>query len=106
MAATRGTTTCMLSNYEELVKTLDNIAGVDAEKVIKKCTSDAKSRAQAWVSAAVCEVYAIKKTYTLPGGLRRQPPDRRGSRRYYQTGIHRAERNDGGEVFRQINGIA
>ena len=61
MAATRGTTTCMLSNYEELVKTLDNIAGVDAEKVIKKCTSDAKSRAQAWVSAAVCEVYAIKK---------------------------------------------
>ena len=42
MAATRGTTTCMLSNYEELVKTLDNIAGVDAEKVIKKCTSDAK----------------------------------------------------------------
>ena len=53
MAATRGTTTCMLSNYEELVKTLDNIAGVDAEKVIKKCTSDAKSRAQAWVSAAV-----------------------------------------------------
>ena len=61
MATTRGTTTCMLSNYEELVKTLDNIAGVDAEKVIKKCTSDAKSRAQAWVSAAVCEVYAIKK---------------------------------------------
>ena len=61
MAATRGTTTCMLSNYEELVKALDNIAGVDAEKVIKKCTSDAKSRAQAWVSAAVCEVYAIKK---------------------------------------------
>ena len=59
MAATRGTTTCMLSNYEELVKTLDNIAGVDAEKVIKKCTSDAKSRAQVWVSAAVCEVYAI-----------------------------------------------
>lgn len=48
----------------------------------------------------------FEKTHTLPGGLRRQPPDRRGSRRYYQTGIHRAERNDGGEVFRQINGIA
>ena len=61
MGATRGTSTCMLANYESLVKTLDNIAGVDAEKVIKKCTADAKSRAQAWVSAAVCEVYAIKK---------------------------------------------
>ena len=61
MGATRGTSTCMLANYERLVKTLDNIAGVDAEKVIKKCTADAKSRAQAWVSAAVCEVYAIKK---------------------------------------------
>lgn len=57
----RGTTTCTLANYESLVKTLDNIAGVDAEKVIKKCTSDAKSRAQAKVSAAVCEIYAIKK---------------------------------------------
>ena len=35
MGATRGTSTCMLANYERLVKTLDNIAGVDAEKVIK-----------------------------------------------------------------------
>lgn len=61
MGTTRGTTTCTLSNYESIVKTLGNIAGVDAEKVIKRCTSDAKSGAQAWVSAAVCEVYAIKK---------------------------------------------
>ena len=62
MGTTRGTSTCMLTNYERLIKTLDNMAGVDAEKVIKKCTSDAKSRAQAWVSAAVYEVYAIKKS--------------------------------------------
>ena len=59
MGATRGTSTCMLANYERLVKTLDNIAGVDAEKVIKKCTADAKSRAGGWVSAAVRQVYNI-----------------------------------------------
>lgn len=59
MGATRGTTTCVLANYERLVKTLDNIAGIEAEKVIKKCTADAKSRAGGWVSAAVREVYNI-----------------------------------------------
>lgn len=59
MGATRGTLTCMLANYERLVKTLDNIAGVDAEKVIKKCTADAKSRAGGWVSAVVRQVYNI-----------------------------------------------
>ena len=30
MGTTRGTTTCTLSNYESIVKTLGNIAGVDA----------------------------------------------------------------------------
>lgn len=55
------TNTVQLSNYETLVKSLGDMAGVNAEKVIRRCTSDATTRAPAWVSAAVSEVYGIKK---------------------------------------------
>ena len=57
-----GTTTCQLANYKSLVKSLDKMTGVDAKKVIEKCTKDAQNRAPAWVSAAVSEVYTIKKS--------------------------------------------
>lgn len=55
-----GTLNVFLKNYGELRKRLD-MKQKAAEKAVKKTVSDFKSRAPAWISAAVAETYNIKK---------------------------------------------
>jgi hypothetical protein len=57
----KGKSTVSLPNYEKVIKTLDKMSTTDSEKVIKRCTSDAMTRAPAWVSASIAEVYSVKK---------------------------------------------
>lgn len=49
-----------LKGYARLIDELNKVTK-DSESVIKKTTSDFKSRAPAWVAAAVSETYGIKK---------------------------------------------
>lgn len=58
---TSGSMNVSLKGYANLVKELHHI-NKDSETVIKRTTSDFKSRAPAWVAAAVSETYGIKKS--------------------------------------------
>ena len=55
-----GTLNVFLSNYAEVKDRLEKKQKA-AEKAVKKTVSDFKSRASAWISAAVAETYNIKK---------------------------------------------
>lgn len=55
-----GTLNVFLSNYAEVKDRLEKKQKA-AEKAVKKTVSDFKSRAPAWISAAVAETYNIKK---------------------------------------------
>lgn len=57
---TSGSMDVSLKDYPGLVKKLNEL-DKDSEKVIKRTTSDFKSRAPAWVAAAVSATYGIKK---------------------------------------------
>lgn len=58
---TSGSMNISLKGYANLVKELHKI-NKDSETVIKRTTSDFKSRAPAWVAAAVSQTYGIKKS--------------------------------------------
>ncbi|WP_339060076.1 hypothetical protein [Tepidibacillus marianensis] len=58
---TSGSMNISLKGYANLVKELHRI-NKDSETVIKRTTSDFKSRAPAWVAAAVSQTYGIKKS--------------------------------------------
>lgn len=57
---TSGSMEVTLKGYAKLTKELHAI-NKDSENVVKKTTSDFKSRAPAWVAAAVSATYGIKK---------------------------------------------
>lgn len=57
----QGSMSVSLSNYAKLCKELKGM-NKDAEKAVRRTVSDFKSRAPAWVSAAVTEEYTIKKS--------------------------------------------
>lgn len=58
---TSGSMNISLKGYAKLTRELHKI-NKDSETVIKRTTSDFKSRAPAWVAAAVTETYGIKKS--------------------------------------------
>lgn len=57
----KGTINIDIKNLNELARSLTNVEEV-AEKAVKKTLSDFKSRAPAWISAAVTDPYGIKKS--------------------------------------------
>ena len=57
----QGSMQVSLSNYAALCKDLQAMNG-DATKAIQRTVSDFKSRAPAWIGAAVTEEYTIKKS--------------------------------------------
>lgn len=58
---TSGSMNVSLKGYAQLTRELHKI-NKDSETVIKRTTSDFKSRAPAWVAAAVSQTYGIKKS--------------------------------------------
>ena len=60
----QGSMQVSLSNYAALCKDLQAMNG-DATKAIQRTVSDFKSRAPAWIGAAVTEEYTIKKAHSL-----------------------------------------